>query len=80
MRQLDRRQVSYGKCEQIEIQENRKKKPPLVLRQKKHTRWNRGFCKMCQEPFEYISQDHAKMHGFRNADDMAMSDQVVWMD
>jgi hypothetical protein len=75
---IDRKHVAYGKAEQIERENHRKK--PLVMRQKKPSRWRAGVCKICGESFTYISQDHAHKHGFANADEMAQAGVVGWME
>lgn len=42
----------------------------------KRTRWTPGYCKLCHEPFEIITKDHAAKHGFKSPDEMAKSDIV----
>lgn len=42
-----------------------------AARKKKVSRWNSGVCSICGEWVECITQEHAKKHGFKNADEMA---------
>ena len=56
-------------------------KPPQIVRKtefKKPTRFSPGFCKICGERFSMITNSHAEKHGFRNANEMANSDKVVF--
>ena len=73
---IDRKHVAYGKAEQIERENHRKK--PLVMRQKKPSRWRAGICSICGEYMTYISQDHAHKHGFDSADEMAKAGVMRW--
>ena len=34
------------------------------------SRWNSGICSLCGKWVEMITQEHAKKHGFKNADEM----------
>jgi hypothetical protein len=38
---------------------------------KRPSRWNSGVCSICGKWVECITQDHARLHGYKNADEMA---------
>lgn len=38
---------------------------------KRFSRWNSGVCSICGKWVECITQDHARLHGYKNADEMA---------
>jgi len=38
---------------------------------KRYSRWNSGVCSICGKWVECITQEHAKSHGYKNADEMA---------
>ncbi|MCR5756485.1 MAG: hypothetical protein K6F95_01080 [Selenomonas sp.] len=40
-------------------------------RKKAPSRWSSGICSICGVWGNMITQDHAKAHGFKNADEMA---------
>lgn len=40
----------------------------------KMTRYSPGFCSICQDYYNVITKDHARMHGFDSPDEMAKSD------
>jgi len=43
----------------------------LVKNNNVRSRWNSGICSLCGKWVEMITQEHAKEHGFKNADEMA---------
>ena len=43
---------------------------------KRVSRWNSGVCSICGKWVECITQEHAKEHGYRNADEMARAGVV----
>lgn len=53
-------------------------KPPITVKQKAVTRWRAGTCRLCGEWSTYISQEHARRHGFRDADEMAKAGVMDW--
>lgn len=76
MRRAGRAQIGQTLAGAIET--DNKQKSIIKFSTKYHTRWQPGICKICGEPFQMITQDHAHNHGFRNADEMAKSDIVDW--
>jgi len=40
-------------------------------RKKAPSRWSSGICSICGVWVNMITQDHARAHGFKNADEMA---------
>lgn len=82
MKQVSRADIAQDKAEQIMRKKEQEKHPPARYRfhQKKPSRWRAGICKICGVYFTFISQDHARSHGFKNADEMAASDKVSWDD
>ena len=72
----DRRAVSRIVCG--EIDNERRPHKATSPRQKKLTRWRAGTCRICGEWSSYISQDHARRHGYKNADEMAHADVMDW--
>ena len=38
---------------------------------KRPSRWDSGVCSICGKWVEGITQEHAKEHGYKNADEMA---------
>ncbi len=38
---------------------------------KRPSRWDSGVCSICGKWVECITQEHAKEHGYKNADEMA---------
>ena len=73
---ITRRQVLYQKADQIEREAHRGN--PVILHQKKPSRWRAGICSICGEYTTYISQDHAHKHGFDSADEMAKAGVMRW--
>ena len=69
---IDRKYIGLTKAEQID----HKEKKPIVLKQKRPTRWRRCVCDICGKYEPYISQDHAHSHGFKNANEMAQAGVV----
>ena len=51
---------------------------PVILHQKKPSRWRAGICSICGEYMTYISQNHAHKHGFANADEMVKAGVMKW--
>ena len=43
----------------------------LVKNNNVRSRWDSGICSLCGKWVEMITQEHAKEHGFKNADEMA---------
>ena len=73
---ITRRRVLYHKADHIEREAHRGK--PVILHQKKPSRWRAGICSICGEYMTYISQDHAHRHGFDSADEMAKAGVMRW--
>ncbi len=48
----------------------------LVKNNNVRSRWNSGICSLCGKWVEMITQEHAKEHGFKNADEMARAGVV----
>lgn len=71
-----RKQIAYERAELIERENHRGK--PVIIRQRLPSRWRAGVCKICGESFDYISQDHAHKHGFKDADAMSKAEVVGW--
>ena len=76
---IDRKYVGLQKAEQIDRDDKHKK--PIVLKQKRATRWRGSVCSICgkYEP-SYISNEHAHEHGFKNANEMAQAGVVKWLE
>ena len=68
--------ISAMQCEMIERDNCSRKKKSVVIASKKRSRWQSGICKIGGEYFDCITQDHARKHGFKSADEMAQSDAV----
>lgn len=43
---------------------------------KNKSRWDSGVCSICGQWIECITQEHAKEHGYKNADEMAKAGVV----
>jgi len=48
----------------------------LVKNNNVRSRWNSGICSLCGKWVEMITQEYAKEHGFKNADEMARAGVV----
>lgn len=70
------RKIAATVCEMIERDRKNRGKQPILLPVKKRSRWQSGICKICGEYFDCITNEHARRHGFKNADEMAKSDAV----
>lgn len=70
--------AAVGKTLAAAIDAINHEKKPIRFTVKYHTRWQAGICKICGQPFQMITQEHAHSHGFANADVMAKSDMVDW--
>lgn len=54
-------------CNMIE----RSDKPQMSLpKPKKLTRWSSGFCKLCGDHMDCLTNFHANTHGYKSADEM----------
>ena len=74
-------QEQIRKCHEVscEMIEREKKKPSVNLpRNKKHTRWSSGFCKICGEHMDCITNYHAQLHGYKSAEDLIAAGQIVF--
>ena len=78
MFRMTRAQVALEKMAMIDRDNTHKKSPPLHFKNKEKSRWSAGVCLECGEYFEIITQDHAKSHGYKNADDMAKNGNIDW--
>ena len=52
------------------------KKISLGKNSKVKSRWNSGICSLCGKWVEMITQEHAREHGFKDADEMARAGVV----
>lgn len=71
-----RKEISVALCAVYEGQDHMK--PPVFLKQKVATRWRSGTCRLCGKWSTYISQEHARRHGFKDADEMAKAGVMDW--
>ena len=61
-------------CEMIE---HERQKPGMVLPwPKKKTRWMAGSCVICGEHMDVITNYHAQLHGYKNADEFIKAGKV----
>ena len=63
-----------------EIETSNRHKKPIRFSVKNHSRWQSGICGICGRSFRMITQEHAHLHGFANADAMAKSNEIHWRD
>lgn len=76
-RKITRRSIGLVKADIIDRANRRRGKRTRSLPySKKRTRWVPGFCTICKEPYEFITHEHAKLHGFASPNEMAKSDIV----
>ena len=67
------KRVTSLMCEIIE----HKRKPPISIKMAKHkTRWCSGFCKLCGEHMDVITNLHAQTHGYESADALIKAGHV----
>lgn len=78
MHRIRRAEVAMEKFEQIDKANQNRDKRPLSFKKKHYSRWSPGVCRECGKYFEMITQDHARKHGYQNADDMAKHGQIDW--
>lgn len=65
-------------CNEI-LRQDRFKPSPLcsiTMKVKKRTKYTSGICNICGEWCDMITEEHARKHGFKNADDMAKAGVV----
>ncbi|SFA76351.1 hypothetical protein [Selenomonas ruminantium] len=57
--------------------EGDRKKPSINLPKNKiKTRWSPGFCKICGEHMECVTNYHAGLHGYKSADAMIKDNMI----
>ena len=62
-------------CEMIEREEG-KRAGVILPWPKKKTRWMAGTCEICKEHMDVITNHHAQLHGYKNADALIEAGKV----
>ena len=75
-KRVSRGYVAIIKAEEIERDRRRK---PMELGIKHHSKNCSGICKICGEAFNMITKSHATKHGFSDPDMMIAAGAVRWL-
>lgn len=78
----DRRKICESECAIIEGEKKKQGRQSKGVRVKQRypTRWRAGICTICGEFSLFVSNEHARRHGYKSGDEMARAGVIRWME